>query len=167
MVDTVDLNRDIKNIARAKQLLLYKSLGKGKLGFSDIDAIFEYHRKYLLIVECKVGRKTIELGQGRLIQALVDRWVEPKTLREKLIKLVTMFVPSELVIKWTESPMVLDSYGVKVTHNIPTSEEVLLGDTFIDEIYHPSTKKWVKVEDKIRFEDWFNDLCGSEKWNIQ
>jgi hypothetical protein len=166
MIEVKNVNRDIVNIQRAKQLLLYKNLGKGNLGFSDIDAIFEWHRKYLLLVECKVGDKKIDKGQNKLIKALVDRWVEPGNLRKKILKLVTKFVPTELAIKWMESPMKLDSYGVKVSHNIPASEDVILADTIVEAVYHPSTKTWEKVPERPRFEDWFNELCGPSNWDI-
>ena len=64
----------INNSDRVKQAIDFTGVQNGKIHPSDIDAVFEFDNKYLVLMEVKYKDAPIPTGQRLLLERMADAW---------------------------------------------------------------------------------------------
>ena len=124
----------IRNRDYIKQVLSFEGLKRGNVYPSDIDAVIELHNKHLILFEVKREGTIIPIGQKLMLERLVDSWNSINKIASALY----------------------------VTHNTKHTEDIMLSECDIMEIYYLG--KWVKV-DKLKVVDFLNKYY--KKYNYE
>lgn len=103
----------IRNEKTFRQVILYEGLQKKGISPSDIDAILELRGNYLILFEVKKEGVKIPRGQRKMLETLTDVWSE--TGRLGLV--------------------------VKATHNYKNTEDIMLKDCIVEEVYYKGSWK--------------------------
>jgi len=64
----------INNSDRVKQAIDFTGVQNGKIHPSDIDAVFEFDNKFLILMEVKYKDAHIPTGQRLLLERMADAW---------------------------------------------------------------------------------------------
>ena len=64
----------IRNSDRVKQAIDFTGVQNGKIHPSDIDAVFEFDNKFLVLIEVKYKDALIPTGQRLLLERMADAW---------------------------------------------------------------------------------------------
>lgn len=64
----------IKNRNKVRQVIDFTGIQNGKLHPSDIDGVFEFDNKILILIEVKRKFKPIPTGQRLLLERICDSW---------------------------------------------------------------------------------------------
>ena len=64
----------INNTDRVKQAIDFTGVQNGKIHPSDIDAVFEFDNKFLILMEVKYKDALIPTGQRLLLERMADAW---------------------------------------------------------------------------------------------
>jgi hypothetical protein len=64
----------IKNRNKVKQVIDFSGVQNGKLHPSDIDGVFEFDNRVLILMEVKRKYKAIPTGQRLLLERISDSW---------------------------------------------------------------------------------------------
>ena len=64
----------INNSDRVKQAIDFTGVQNGKIHPSDVDAVFEFDNKFLVLIEVKYKDALIPTGQRLLLERMADAW---------------------------------------------------------------------------------------------
>tara|TARA_R110000850_G_scaffold175279_1_gene300836 strand:+ start:40 stop:408 length:369 start_codon:yes stop_codon:yes gene_type:complete len=96
-----------------RQVILFEGLQKGGVSPSDIDAILELHDNYLILFEVKKVGVEIPKGQRNMLETIVDVWGDSGRI----------------------------GLVVKATHNVKNTDDILLKDCEVAEVYYKDSWK--------------------------
>ena len=66
----------IRNSKQVKQVIDFTGIQNGKIHPSDIDFVFEFDNKFLILGEVKRYNNPIPMGQQLLLERIIDKWGE-------------------------------------------------------------------------------------------
>lgn len=115
------------NRERAKQLIDFSGMFDGNLGCTDMDGVFEFRDKVLIIFEAKLVGCYPPQGQNQAFKRIIDAWEESGKRR---------------------------GLYVIVEHNQPTEKDVLLRETKVIAMY--TKGKWREVPEGIHAKELAN-----------
>ena len=110
----------IKHEKRIKQVLNFKGVGSSKIHPTDIDAVLEFDKKYLIMFEVKYKGVQVPTGQELVLHRIADAWESTGG----------------------------EAFVVYCWHETETSEIVDMQNTVVYKVYH--NKKNFKREQNIR-----------------
>jgi len=64
----------IRNSDRVKQAIDFTGVQNGKIHPSDVDAVFEFDNKFLILMEVKYKDALIPTGQRLLLERIAAAW---------------------------------------------------------------------------------------------
>jgi len=110
----------IKHEKRIKQVLNFKGVGNSKIHPTDIDAVLEFDKKFLIMFEVKYKGVQVPTGQELVLHRIADAWEVAGG----------------------------EAFVVYCWHETETSEIVNMQNTVVYKVYH--NKKNFKREQNIR-----------------
>lgn len=99
----------IKHPKRISQVIDFSGVGDNKIHPTDIDAVFEFNNKYLILIEVKhINNPIVPCGQAAVYERITDAWQKTNG----------------------------DAFFITVVHSTDTNTFVNLKNTFVYETYH-------------------------------
>lgn len=118
----------IRNSNRVKQAIDFTGIQNGNIHPSDIDAVFEFDNRVLILMEVKHRYNRIPTGQKILLERICNSWHTPN-----------------------------NSIVLKVEHEHKDEHtDIPLDDCFVTMYYYK--KKWNKMEEPVKVKSALNDL---------
>lgn len=119
----------IKHPNRISQVIDFSGVGNNKIHPTDIDAVFEFNNKYLILIEVKhINNPVVPCGQAAVYERITDAWQATNG----------------------------DAFFLTVVHGTKTDEFVNLKNTFIYETYHKG--KYTRTNETYRKNTLINFL---------
>jgi len=75
----------IRNSNQVKQAIDFGGLQNGKIHPTDIDAVYEFNNKVLILIEVKKINNDIPTGQRLVLERICDSWKTKKSIVLKVV----------------------------------------------------------------------------------